>query len=58
MVEVYGVPFGSMMRGAFPANGVLPTQKYWERDFGNTKTINNTGHLNGPKVIPRGHSGL
>lgn len=55
-IEVYGVPFGSMMRGAFEANGLLPTQKYWERDFGNTKTINNAGHLNGPYKILRGHT--
>lgn len=55
-IEVYGIPFGSMMRGFFGKSGLFPTQKYWEKDFGNTKTINNAGHLSGPYIIPYGHT--
>jgi hypothetical protein len=55
-IDIYGVPFGSMMRGAFSKNGLLPTQKYWERDFGKTRTINNAGAIDRPYIIPRGHT--
>lgn len=55
-VEVYGIPFGSMMRGNPALDGLFPGQKYWEKDFGNTKTINNAGKLNGPAIVPRGHT--
>lgn len=55
-VEIYGIPFGSMMGGVFPANGLFPTQKFWESDFGNTKTINNAGHLRGPYKIAANHT--
>jgi hypothetical protein len=55
-VLVNGALVGSMMQGAYKENGLLPSQKFKKSEFGNTTTIRNAGHLDGPYTIPHNHT--
>lgn len=55
-IEIHGIVAGNMMKGSFGPKGLFPGQNYKERRFGNTLTITNAGHLDGPYKIPHNHT--